>query len=214
MSRIKDWTSRNHLKVTISDRGYVGSQGEAGYISKGETALKVVVEGAISGNTIQPQGKLVDQTDWQDIGSAIASVSVGTAVDVSRFDMWRLKTTAFMGVGSVNEVQTATPSTPPDAGTYKLNFGGSATANIAWDASAATIQAALRLLPGLDLVTVSGTLATAVIVTFVGYKGNAAMLTVTDNLLTVAAVPITLPIAQTTLGVAGADVTVIASGFY
>ncbi len=214
MSRIKDWESRFHAKVISSDRGYLPD--ENGWTSRGETSLQVVVEGAISGNSIQPQGRLKDQAAWQDIGSAIASASAGTTVDVSKYDQHRLKVVTFMGTGSVNEVQTITPSAAPASGSYKLNFGGSATALIAWDANAAAIQAAIRAaLPGLDLVTVSGTLATAVVVTFAGYKGNAAMLTVTDNTLEDSGpAAVTLDVAQTTPGVAGADNTVIASGFY
>lgn len=211
MSRIKDWESRFHAKVLSSDRGYLPDSN--GWTSRGETSLQIVVEGAISGNTIQPQGRLKDQTAWVDIGSAIAGASAGTTVDVSKYDQHRMQVTGFMGTGSVNEVQTGTPSAAPTSGTYKLNFGGSATTALAFDASAATIQAALRLLPGLDLVTVSGTLATAIVVTFVGYKGNAAMLTVTDSTLSDGAA-VTLTIVQTTAGVAGSDNTVIASGFY
>lgn len=212
MSRIKDWESRFHAKVLSSDRGYIPSSD--GWPSRGETSLQVVVEGAISGNSIQPQGRLKDQASWVDIGSAISGASTGTTVDVSKFDEHRLKVVTWMGTGSVNEQQTITPSAAPSSGSYKLNFGGSATALIAHNATADQIRDAIRAaLPGLDLVTVSGTLATVVTVVFVGYKGNAALMTVTDNTLSNGGA-VTLTVAQSVAGVAGADNTVIASGFH
>lgn len=95
------------------------------------------------------------------------------------------------------EVQTITPSAAPASGTYVLNFGGDATAAIQWNATAADIQTAIRTLTGLEEATVTGTLATAVTVTFKGYYGNAALMTVTSNTLNGG---ITLAVAQATAG--------------
>lgn len=60
---------------------------------------------------------------------------------------------------TVTEVQTVAISGTPTGGTYTLTFNdgfGSArtTAGIAYNANAATVEAALRLLPGLEKVTV------------------------------------------------------------
>lgn len=213
-TRIKDFESRFHLAKTFSDRGFIGA--EEGYGRRGETSLRLVVEDAISGNSIQVQGRLKDQAAWQDVGSPVTSANLtGASIDISNHDEFRFKCLAFMGAGSVSEIQTFTPSAAPDAGAFKFNFGGEETAAIAFDATADEIRDAIRAaLPGLDLVTVSGTLATAVVVTFVGYKGNAALMTITDNTLEASAVAVTLPGAQTTAGVAGADNKLICSGFY
>jgi hypothetical protein len=109
----------------------------------------------------------------------------------------------------INEVQTITPSAAPASGTYVLNFGGDATAAIQWNATASVIQAAVRTLTGLEGATVTGTLATLITVTFSGYYGNAALMTVTSNTLNAS---ITLTVAQATAGeTIGAAITRTAS---
>lgn len=55
----------------------------------------------------------------------------------------------------VVESQTITITGTPTGGHYTVTFDGKTTANIAFDANAATLQAALRLISGLELVTVS-----------------------------------------------------------
>ncbi len=44
----------------------------------------------------------------------------------------------------------------PSGGTWKLSYGATATADLNFDDNAATIQAALRLISGLESVTVDG----------------------------------------------------------
>ena len=56
-----------------------------------------------------------------------------------------------------NEVQSVTILGSPTGGTFTLTWNGQTTAAIAYNADAATVQAALRLLAGLELVTVSST---------------------------------------------------------
>lgn len=105
----------------------------------------------------------------------------------------------------IPEVQTVTPSAPPASGTYILNFGGDATAAINWNDTAAQIQVKVRTITGLELATVAGTLATHLTVTFYGYYGDAALMTVTSNTLNGS---ITLTVAQVTAGEAlGAAIT-------
>lgn len=95
------------------------------------------------------------------------------------------------------EEQSITPSAAPASGTYELNFDGDVTAAIDWDATAAEIQDAIRTLTGLENATVTGTLATAVTVTFAGYYGDAPLMTVTNNTLNGG---ITLLVAEETAG--------------
>lgn len=55
----------------------------------------------------------------------------------------------------VTEIQTLTMTGTPTGGTYTVTFDSKATAAIAYDADGPTLQAALRLIPGLEQVTVS-----------------------------------------------------------
>ncbi len=101
----------------------------------------------------------------------------------------------------VVEVQTITPDGVPASGTFKLNFGGDQTAALNWNDNAATIQTAVRTLTGLEAATVTGTIAGGLTVTFKGYYGNAALITVSDSsLATSAPAAVTLTVAQTTAG--------------
>lgn len=54
----------------------------------------------------------------------------------------------------VTEVQTIVISGTPTGGSYTVTFDGKTTAGIDWDANGATFQAAIRLIPGLEQVTV------------------------------------------------------------
>jgi|SRR6478735_2361465 len=107
-----------------------------------------------------------------------------------------------------NEVQTVTPSGTISGGTYTLTLGTQVTANIAWNATAAQIQAALENLTsvGTGNVTVTGgpLSSGALVVTFIGVAGgiDQPMLTVQTGALTGAAPGAS--VAQTTQGAAGA----------
>lgn len=67
---------------------------------------------------------------------------------------WNLN---YNGTGT-NETQTVTLTRNPTGGTFTLTYAGQTTAGIAWNASAAVVQAALRLLSNItpDKVTVTG----------------------------------------------------------
>ena len=73
--------------------------------------------------------------------------------------------------GRVSEVQTVTITGTPTGGTFTLTLEGSTTAGIAYNATAAAVQAALEALPGVD----PGTL------TVTGGPGPGAAFTVTFN---------------------------------
>lgn len=73
-----------------------------------------------------------------------------------------------------NEVQTLTGSASV-AGTYALGWNGYFTADLAAAANAATIQAALRTIPGLEDVTATGgplNTTTPLVVTFLGTQAK------------------------------------------
>lgn len=55
-----------------------------------------------------------------------------------------------------NRVQVVTLVGTPTGGTFTLSWGGATTTGLAFDAAAATVQTAVRLLPGLSAATVTG----------------------------------------------------------
>lgn len=97
--------------------------------------------------------------------------------------------------------QLITFSADPTGGAFELTYNGSATTSLTYTSSPAQIQAALRLLPGLSQVQVTGLLANAALtVIFTGVYGIALPITVTSNTLVIGTVPIT---ATSTYPVAG-----------
>ena len=76
--------------------------------------------------------------------------------------------------GGTNEVQTVTISGVPTGGTFTLNYDGQVTAAIAYNATAATVQAALIALSNLAPgdVTVTGTAGGPWTVTFGGARAG------------------------------------------
>lgn len=118
-----------------------------------------------------------------------------------------------LGSGT-NEVQLITFSATPDAGTWTITMpDGQVTAALAYNANAAAVQAAIRLLTGFDGVTVSGNYSIGFTVTYadgatVGSAGAQpwALLTPHSSVThTSAAVVITA--SETTLGVGQAVAT-------
>lgn len=87
------------------------------------------------------------------------------------------------------EVQTLTVTGSPTAGTYIINWTdpnskARATTALAYNATAADVQAAMRLFPGLEALTVTATGTTpnwTHTITFVGQAGNVSQITVTNN---------------------------------
>lgn len=100
------------------------------------------------------------------------------------------------------EVQTLAFNGVAASGDFKINFGGDVTAQIDWDDTASEIQTKIRTITGLELATVSGSIAGQLLtVTMKGYYGPAALMTITDNdLATSAPVSITVTVAEVTDG--------------
>lgn len=97
--------------------------------------------------------------------------------------------TGYTAATGTVEIQTVAISGSPTGGTYTLTwagpFGSSTTAAIAWDATSATVQAALRLLTGLESVTIAQSGVSPNFthtITFSGTYGNIAQLTSTSSL--------------------------------
>lgn len=103
----------------------------------------------------------------------------------------------------LNAVQHVVFPAVAASGTFVLNFGMEASAAINWNDSASVIQgklvAAFTDVPG---ILVSGSIASqTLVVSFKGYYGAAALMTVTsDSLQTGGASPITPTVSTTTVG--------------
>lgn len=103
----------------------------------------------------------------------------------------------------VSEIQTLTPSEVPTKGSTKLSIGTDLTALLAFNASAATIQAELETIVGAGLVTVTGGFETAVVATFDPSLGDVAAIgTDTNTLAKADDTPVTLATVETQKGVA------------
>jgi hypothetical protein len=105
-----------------------------------------------------------------------------------------------------NEVQTLTVSAT--AGTHTLSFAGATTGNLAFNATAATVQTALRALPSVNgaNLTVSGTAPYTITFNNSLSATNVPQLAVDDSLLTG-----TAALATTTQGSGQYEVCVVAA---
>jgi len=121
------------------------------------------------------------------------------------------------GTAAVNEVQTVSITGSPTGGTFTLNYGGQTTAPIAYDATAAEVDAALEALSNIGAGGVSCTGGdlpdTPVVVEFTGALAgqDVALMTIDDSGLTGGTSPAG-SVAETTggravQGVLGSDAT-------
>ncbi len=106
-------------------------------------------------------------------------------------------------VQMVAEVQRISIASVPDEGHVTFGWGDvGGTASIEFDngVDGSGLQFVLRLIPGLELVTVVGSFALGHFdVTFTGVAGDAAMIIVTANTLKIASVAIPTPTITETL---------------
>ncbi len=107
---------------------------------------------------------------------------------------------------AANEVQTLTTSGTPTGGTFTLTFDGQTTSALAYNATAAAVQAALEALSNIgsgNVLCAGGALPTGITITFRNDLGNLNVpaITSTDS-LTGGTSPATA-IAQTTAGSGG-----------
>lgn len=101
----------------------------------------------------------------------------------------------------LNAVQHVAFSGTPASGTFEFVYGALPTAAINWNDTASVIQGKLRAVVGLELVTVTGSMATSLNIQMAGIYGPVALLTVAANTLaTSGPVGITLTITTTTAG--------------
>ena len=117
-----------------------------------------------------------DFEDFDDVPNAPDDWSISATVGTT------LKSTIY-------EQQTITVTGPPTAGTYRINFTNTAgkaqqSIPIQYNATASDVQAALRLLTGLELVTVTSTGTTPLFthtIIFTNVPGNVTQITITNS---------------------------------
>lgn len=129
--------------------------------------------------------------------TCLAGFSGRDSVDSAVFDSSTLEE------GGVNEVQTVTITGGPTGGTFTLSFNGQATGAIAFNASAAAVQAALRALSrvGPDGVAVAGNAGGPYTVTFQGRHGRKDVpLLGKDNTLLTGGTSPNVTVTETTKG--------------
>jgi len=140
--------------------------------------------------------------------AAMASLAAFTESDFTRTQTAqdsKIKVDGFPSSSATSEVQTVTlgtaPDNDPDGGTFTLTYRGETTAAIAWDASAAAIQAALEALTSVNPgdITVSASMDDGVTFTFASTLGDVDLLMMNSS-LTDGGVPMTASIAETVKG--------------
>lgn len=110
---------------------------------------------------------------------------------------------------AVDEEQLIDFDAVPDAGLWSVSFGAESTSDLAFNANAAAVQAALRLIEGLEDVTVTGDYTAGFTVVFAGVAGGTdqPLLVEDTNTLEAAAVPVVITITEEVAGEAGVDTT-------
>lgn len=127
------------------------------------------------------------------------------------YGMVRTNTVPFlMPQVSVQEIEFLVP---PSSGSFKLSYDGVVTSTLNWNSSAGAVQTALRAIPGLEDVVVTGSSAGSFIITFEGVSAPAYILEVVDSTLdnpaTVTETDLIIPLAvQNAFNLIGNDTAV------
>lgn len=153
---------------------------------------------ALTGGTT-PAVSVAETTKGSSTNAGLYVIESGLPLAVSADGK---RVVEWTGAGNVNEVQTVTLSGSPGGGTFALIFEGERTSNIAYNATAATVQAALEALPNIAVgdVGVAGSAGGPYTVTFTGALGGQSVdLMEWESALTGGTAP-TVTVAQTTQG--------------
>ena len=132
-------------------------------------------------------------------GTAATFLAKGRVANVAGNALARFLTDADMTIAAaVIEVQhVAFNHVPTGGGPWTLGGSG----KLAYNANAAAVQTALRLLTGLGSVTVAGDYTAGFDVTFTGTVGPQTLLAVAGSTLTWASGNVTVTVTKTTVGV-------------
>lgn len=139
------------------------------------------------------------------LGTATTLIPSGTVFSISGNISVRFVTdTDVTLIAGTDEVQTVGFSNTPDAGAFTLKYNDEETASIAFGDTASDVQTALRALPSLEAVLVTGTFGADFVVTFSGLDGkfDHPLLTVGINTLQLTPTATVITPLETTPGVA------------
>lgn len=105
-------------------------------------------------------------------------------------------------VPAIDEEQLIAFDAVPDAGLWSVSYGAESTSDMAFNDNAAAVQAALRLIEGLEEVTVTGDYTAGFTVVFEGTAGGVdhSLLAEDTNTLTASAVPVVITITEEVAG--------------
>lgn len=189
------------LGVSVPHRQYEGGFNSMpstyGTVTIPSSASKATVNcGALNGTDIVHVAQTV--TSASQPNSPLFEIQVSNGVNVRQTGA---NGVFVVGYNGCEQNFTITPNTAPDAGTWTITYDGQTTSALQFDAAAADIQAALEALSniGASNVLVAGTLATTVVITFVGsmMRVDTPAPTATSS-LTASAVAVTLDVTDST----------------
>jgi len=107
----------------------------------------------------------------------------------------------------VNEIQDIDFNSVPTTGVWTISFDGETTEELAYNANAAVVEAALESLSNIADVSVTGDYASGFTITFADPAGPVADVTVDDTGILTNSTAIEASVVETTPGVSGADVS-------
>lgn len=211
-----NWLQNETITLTINGKDLVLTVGTLTTTAQIATSLKQAWEG----ETLTDTSAATSPTITQGGGTAIpehseitASVSSSVVTLTADAPGVPFTVTASDNSTGTNEVQTITITGTPTGGDFTLTYDGQTTGNIAYNADAATVQAALEALSNIGAGDVScggGALpGSAVTVTFQGALAatNVAQMTADDSGLTGGSTP-EVTVATITAGLAAGSVSV------
>lgn len=148
----------------------------------------------------KPGGITIDWATITAVSGSDATYDDGTVVPIGAKG---IPFGTILAMITTAEVQTATITGTPTGGTFTLTGNGFTTAALAYNASAATVQAAVRGLGGAySFAVVTGSAGGPYTITFPAAEGNVAALTASGAGLTGGTSP-GVTMATTTSGVSG-----------
>jgi hypothetical protein len=116
------------------------------------------------------------QTGKSVSGTGITTCKISEVISDTQFRLETATPTSGNYTKTVVAYQTIAFSVAPTSGTFKLGYNGVDTASIAWNATAATIQTAIRAISGLATIVVTGTIASKLLtITFNGVASPFAL---------------------------------------
>ena len=127
------------------------------------------------------------KTEGGSTTSSLANFSSSDFTQTQAAQNSLIKVDGFPTGSSVSEVQTMSRSTPPTSGTYMLTYEGQTTAEIAYNATAAEIQAALEALSTVNsgditvAASANGLADGDVSFTFADTLGDVSMISINDS---------------------------------